>query len=460
MEPQNIYFIGIGGIGMSAIARFFLHQGKRVGGYDRTPTPLTHKLEEEGAQIHYTDDTSLIGSEFCDPSTTAVIYTPAIPASHSELNYFLDNGFEVVKRSQMLGILTHNKYVMAVAGTHGKSSTSTLAAWLNHTVEGQGCAFLGAISKNFNSNLVLGLGDRITVEADEFDRSFLRLNPDIAVITSADADHLDIYGTHDALKEAFSQFVRQIKPQGTLVLKKGVDITLDNPSIDIYRYSFNEPCDFYVSRREQLPSSEFLYDITTPDTVIEGCKLGIPGWVNIENSVAAVAMMWAAAKREGRALNHDSIRDALYSYRGIKRRLDIWVNTPNNLYMDDYAHHPQELRSTLSSISELYPKRKITAIFQPHLYTRTRDFFEGFAESLSLASEVILLPIYPAREEPIEDVTSEIIAHLVSVPCTIVEKHNLVEHIASSPTDIVISFGAGDIDTLCEKIAHVVENKS
>lgn len=445
---------------MSAIARYFLHQGKRVGGYDRTPTPLTHALEAEGASIHYEDNIELIAPEFRDPTTTAVIYTPAIPSSHSELNYFLEGGFEVVKRSQMLGILTHNKYVMAVAGTHGKSSTSTLAAWLNHEVERQGCAFLGAISKNFNSNLVLGAGDRITVEADEFDRSFLRLNPDVAVITSTDADHLDIYGTHEALKEAFSQFVRQIKAGGTLILKHGVDITLDNPSIEIYRYSFTEPTDFYVSKREQLPSSEFVYDITTPDSVIEGCRLGIPGWVNMENSVAAVAMMWAAAKREGRVLNHDALRTALCSYRGIKRRLDIWVNTPHNLYMDDYAHHPQEIRATLSSIAEIYPARKITAIFQPHLYTRTRDLYEGFAEALSLADEVVLLPIYPAREEPIEGITSEIIARLVDAPCSIIEKSSLVEHIASTPTDIVISFGAGDIDTLCSEISRTIENKA
>ncbi|MFI3301766.1 MAG: UDP-N-acetylmuramate--L-alanine ligase [Rikenellaceae bacterium] len=459
MEFKSVYFVGIGGIGMSAIARYFLHEGKIVGGYDRTPTPLTAELEAEGAQIHYDDNLSLIAPEFKDPASCAVIYTPAIPADHSELNYFLSNGFEVVKRSQMLGVLTAGKYVMAVAGTHGKSSTSTMIAWLNHAVEGQGCAFLGAISKNFNSNLVLGSGDRIAVEADEFDRSFLRLTPNVAVVTSADADHLDIYGTHQAVKEAFAQFIRQIKAGGALILKKGVDLVVDNPDIEVWRYSFDEPCDFYVSRHTLLDGGIYSYDITTPSGVIEDCRLGVPGWVNLENAVAAVASLWCAARGEGRELDVEVTRSALAQFVGIKRRLEVWVNSPKAVYMDDYAHHPRELMATLTSVAKIYPGRKVTAIFQPHLFTRTRDLYPEFAEALSHADEVVLLPIYPAREEPIEGITTEIIAERITVPCTIVEREKLVDYIAKNQTDIVISFGAGDIDTCCEGLARVIENK-
>ncbi|MFI3319443.1 MAG: UDP-N-acetylmuramate--L-alanine ligase [Rikenellaceae bacterium] len=459
MEIKSVYFIGIGGIGMSAIARFFLHQGKRVAGYDRTATELTHALESEGAQIHYTDDTTLIASEFRDPQTTAVIYTPAVPSDHAELNYFIDNGFEVVKRSQMLGVLTSGKYVMAVSGTHGKSSTSTMVAWLNHAVEQQGCAFLGAISKNFNSNLVLGEGERIVVEADEFDRSFLRLNPNVAVITSADADHLDIYGTHEAVKEAFSQFVRQIKAGGSLIIKKGVDIVLDNSEIDIWRYSFDEPCDFYVSRHELQEDGSYIFDITTPSGVVEGCTIGVPGWVNLENAVAAVASLWCAAKADGREIDREGVKVALSQFVGIKRRLEMWVNTPKNIYMDDYAHHPRELSATLTSLREITPNRKITAIFQPHLFTRTRDLYVEFAEALSHADDVVLLPIYPAREEPIEGITTEIIANLVTVPCEVVAKGQIVDFIASRESDVVVTFGAGDIDLCCEKMAEVIAFK-
>ncbi len=456
---ESVYFVGIGGIGMSAIARYFLHQGKRVGGYDRTATPLTRALEAEGAQIHYEDDLSQVDSQFLDPEKCVVIYTPAIPANHSELQHFMNGGFEVLKRSQMLGVLTEGKYVMAVAGTHGKSSTSTMIAWLNHAVEGAGCAFLGAISKNFNSNLVLGSGDRIAVEADEFDRSFLRLYSDVAVVTSADADHLDIYGTHEAVKEAFSQFIGQIKSGGALILKQGVDLKIDNTEIDVWRYSFDEECDFYVSRHELLEGGVYSYDITTPSGVLRDCRLGVPGWVNLENCVAAVAALWCAARKEGRDIDHDKVREALAQFVGIKRRLEVWVNSPRGVYMDDYAHHPRELSATLTSVAEIYPGRKVTAIFQPHLFTRTRDLYEGFAEALSHADEVVLLPIYPAREEPIEGVTTEIIAKLLSVPYVIVEREALAEYIDSAQTDIVISFGAGDIDCCCEALAEVITHK-
>ncbi len=453
--------MGIGGIGMSALARYFLHEGCVVGGYDRTPSDLTRALEREGAEIHYEDSVELIGEKFLDREHTVVIYTPAIPQDHSELNYLRKSGFEVIKRSQMLGVLTEGKYVMAVAGTHGKSSTSTLLSWLNHEGEGVGCAILGAISKNFESNLVLGSGDRVVVEADEFDRSFLRLRPDTAVVTSADADHLDIYGTHEAVLEAFAQFVELIKPNGSLILKEGVNIDLRNEMIDVWRYSYQTPCDFYVSRAELLAGGLYRFDITTPDSVIEGCELGIPGWVNLENCVAAVASMWCAAKREGRELDHDAMRRAMRSFRGLKRRLEIYYSSPTALYMDDYAHHPREIAATLSSVREMLPNREITAIFQPHLYTRTRDLYREFGESLSLADKVILLPIYPAREEPIEGVTSEIIAREVVIDggVEIVEKENIASYIAASQTDVVISFGAGDIELCCPQIAAVIKHK-
>ncbi len=456
MEIKSVYFVGIGGIGMSAIARYFLHEGRRVGGYDRTRTPLTEALEAEGAEIHYTDSVELLAPEFLNPQSCAVIYTPAIPIDHIELNYFKDNGFNVVKRSQMLGVLTQDKYVMAVAGTHGKSSISTMVAWLNHSVEGEGCAFLGAISKNFGSNMVLGSGARITVEADEFDRSFLRLNPNVAVITSTDADHLDIYGTHDSMKQAFSQFVSQIEPGGALVIKQGIELDIPNDNIDVWRYSFSEPCDFYINRYELLDDGIYSYDITTPSGVVDDCRLGVPGWVNLENAVAAVASLWCAARSEQRDIDRDATRRALAEFRGIKRRMDVWVNTPRAVYIDDYAHHPREIAATLSSVREIYPSRKITAIFQPHLFTRTRDFYVGFAESLSLADEVVLLPIYPAREKPIEGVTTEIIAERVTVPCSIIALDGVVEHIAHSATDVVISFGAGDIDTCCDSLAEAI----
>ncbi len=453
MEVQNIYFVGIGGIGMSALARYFMHEGKRVAGYDRTPTPLTTALEKEGAAVHYEESVEAVPEPFRNRETTIVVYTPAVPADHCEMVWFREQGFEVVKRSQMLGYLSEGKYVMAVAGTHGKTTTSTLVAWLNHEVAEGGSAFLGGISKNFASNLVLGKGDRLAVEADEFDRSFLRLSPDVAVITSVDADHLDIYGTYEAVKEAFSQFVGRIRPNGALVIKKGVDIVIENPEITTYRYSYDEECDFYARNIELIGGGLYRYDIVTPSGVIVGCQLGIPGWVNIENSVAAVAMMWCAAQRDGVSLDEVRLRNALREFQGVKRRFEFYINTPEVVYMDDYAHHPRELSATITSVKKMFPGRRVTALFQPHLYTRTRDLYEEFAEALSQADEAVLLPIYPAREEPIEGITSEIIAERVSVPCRIVERDVLAEEVAKMGVDVVVSFGAGNIDVCCEKIA-------
>lgn len=460
MEYANIYFLGIGGIGMSALARYSLHEGRRVAGYDRTPSALTEALEAEGAAIHYEEDVRLIPEAFLDPATTMVVYTPAVPRDHAEYRYFLEHGFRIEKRSQMLGHLSAGKYVMAVAGTHGKTTTSTLVAWLNRALTGGGSAFLGGVSKNFDSNLVLGGGARLAVEADEFDRSFLRLYPDVAVVTSADADHLDIYGTHEAVKEAFSQFIGQIRPGGSLIIKQGLDLRIDNPGITVWRYALDTPCDFYAARVRLLEGGHYRYDIVTPDGVIADCTLGVPGWVNIENSVAAVASVWCAARHEGVALDAERLREGLASFAGVKRRFEFYVNTPKQVYMDDYAHHPRELAATLLSLRRMFPGRRITALFQPHLYTRTRDLCDGFAEALSHADEVVLLPIYPAREEPIEGVTSEIIAERVTVPCRIVPREALADAVAAMPTDVVVSFGAGNIDACCGAIAEKLMKKA
>lgn len=460
MEFSKVYFLGIGGIGMSALARYFLHEGKRVAGYDRTESRLTRELTDEGAEIHYEEGVRFIPEPFRDPAATVVVYTPAVPADHPELVWFREQGFEVEKRSQMLGYLSAGKYVMAVAGTHGKTTTSTLVAWLNHETTEGGSAFLGGISKNFGSNLVLGAGDRLAVEADEFDRSFLRLEPDVAVVTSVDPDHLDIYGTYEAVKEAFAQFVRRIRRGGCLVLKQGAEIALDAGGIDVYRYSYDEPCDFYAANVSLLDGGFYRYDLVMPDRVIADCTLGIPGWVNVENAVAAAAAMWCAARARGERLDEERLRGALASFAGVKRRFEFYLNTPKQVYMDDYAHHPRELTATLTSVRKMFPGRRITALFQPHLYTRTRDLHAEFAEALSLADEAVLLPIYPAREEPVEGVTSELIAAGVRVPCRIVPREALAETVAAMPTDVVVSFGAGNIDACCEALAERLKRKA
>lgn len=469
MKPvENIYFLGIGGIGMSAIARYFMHEGRRVAGYDRTRTPLTAELEKEGAAIHFDEDVNLIPAGFRDPETTLVVFTPAVPADHAELVWFRENGFKVEKRSEMLGHIADGKYVMAVAGTHGKTTTTTLTAWLNHVAarggtdsvtghvnmggDGSGSAFLGGISKNFGSNLVLGDGSRLAVEADEFDRSFLRLFPDAAVITSTDADHLDIYGTHAALKEAFSQFAAQIKPGGALILKQGTEVA--HPAgVSVYSYSLDGPADFHARNIELLGGGHYRFDIVCPDRVVEGCTLGVPGIVNIENAVAATSLLWVAGFDEQR------LKKALAEFSGVKRRFEFWINTPELVYMDDYAHHPRELSAAINSVKRMFPGRRMTAVFQPHLYTRTRDFYEGFAESLSMADEVVLLPIYPARELPIEGVDSELIARNVTVPVSVVRKEDIVGELESRDLDVVVTFGAGDIDAWCAPIARMLSDK-
>ena len=444
---------------MSALARYFLHEGYRVAGYDLTATPLTRALESEGAEVHYEDDVELIPEVMRDPQSTLVVLTPAIPADHKEWAWLREQGFRIEKRSQMLGVLSEGKCVMAVAGTHGKTTTSTLAAWLNHAAALEGSAFLGGISRNFESNLVLGEGRRLVVEADEYDRSFLRLHPDVAVITATDADHLDIYGTPEAMVEAFEQFASQIKSGGALILKQGVNLKFDASERMLYRYSCDVGGDFHAENIALQEGGYYRYDIVLPDGRIDGCVLGILGKVHIENSIAAVAMLWCAAKVEGKALDYDRVREALRNFEGVKRRMEVYINTEEQVYIDDYAHHPEELRATISSLRGIFPGRRLVAIFQPHLYTRTRDFAREFAEVLSEADKVIMLPIYPARELPLEGVTSELIGKDITAEWVLVERDSVAEYLKSEQTDVTVSFGAGNIDVVCGEIAKTLAAK-
>ena len=441
---------------MSAIARYFMHEGAKVAGYDRTPSPLTAELEKEGAKIHYEDDITLIGKEWLNPEQTLVVYTPAIPADHSELCYFRKEGFEVVKRSEVLGHLTAGKFTTAIAGTHGKTTTTTLTAWLTLRATGKGNAFLGGISRNVGSNLVLGGGERMAVEADEFDRSFLRLAPNIAVVTSTDADHLDIYGTHEELRRAFGQFVERITEGGTLIEHLGLNIKHNNKSIRTYTYDLRSTeADFHTTNLTPIGDGTFRFDVVCPDRTIEGCRLGVGGEINVENAVAAVAALWAAGD-----FDESGLKRGLEEFEGVKRRFEVYINTPEKVYIDDYAHHPEELSAAIRSIRGMFPGRHLTVAFQPHLYTRTRDFAPEFSAALSAADRVLLLPIYPARELPIEGVTSQMLMEKITSPCEIVEKAELATRIGELATDIVVTFGAGDIDRECEKVSQILQGKS
>ncbi len=445
---KNIYFIGIGGIGMSAIARYYNVKGYAVSGYDKTPSPLTHALEDEGIGVHYTDDISFIPK---DKEETLVVYTPAIPKDMGELVYVQENGYRVIKRSRMLGEIATGQRCMAVAGTHGKTTTSTLVSHL-FTDSGEGCsAFLGGISKNYDSNLLTHSNDVIVAEADEFDRSFLQLFPEIAVITSMDADHLDIYGDEAHIVEAFKAFASQVS--GTVIVKHGLDITSKDTKAKIYTYAYDNPeADFHA---EPLENGHF--HLHYPGGVIEDCVVGIPGWVNIENGVGASAIALTYG------LDPQKIRKALATFSGVKRRFDMQVNMDGLVYIDDYAHHPNEIAAAISSIKGRYPEYRYTAIFQPHLYTRTRDFADEFAEALSLADRVILLDIYPAREEPIPGVTSEIIFKGITAPEKILmKKEELLEYLQGQPLEgkeLFITLGAGDIDRLVGPIGKLLTEK-
>ena len=450
MDYKDIYFIGIGGIGMSAIARYYNFKGYRVSGYDRTPSDLTRALEEEGISVHYEDNTGLIPG---DSATTLVIYTPAIPSDMKELVYVREHGYRVIKRSAMLGEISRGQRCLAVAGTHGKTTTSTLLAHIL-TSCGEGCtAFLGGISKNYGTNLLMSHTPTIVAEADEFDRSFLQLHPEIAVITSMDADHLDIYSDLDHVREAFREFASQTT--GTVITRLGLDITSSDTKARVMRYSYNDArADFFAGNIRCDSCGYFTFDLNWPDGVIHDCRCGVPGWVNVENSIAAAAIALTYGIRP------DDIRNAIATFSGVKRRFDIHLNTPDCSYIDDYAHHPKELESAVSSIREMFPGRKLTAVFQPHLYTRTRDFADGFASALSAVDRLILLDIYPAREEPIPGVTSEIIFDRVTCPDKVmISKTGLMTLLEKEPVDILVTFGAGDIDRFTGPITAMLEKR-
>ena len=447
---DNIYFIGIGGIGMSAIARYYKFKGLNVSGYDRTESELTRQLAAEGIGVHYTDSPELIPE---DTEKTLVVYTPAIPHDLNELVTVRQKGYKVVKRSQMLGEITRGQECLAVAGTHGKTTTSTLAAHIL-TQSGEGCsAFLGGISKNYGTNLLMSSNDVVVAEADEFDRSFLQLHPAIAVITAMDADHLDIYGDLEHVQEAFRAFASQVS--GSVVKKIGLPLEQSDTPVKLYTYSLDSPqADFYASDIRLQADGHYLFDLHHPGGVVKDVRPGALGWVNVENCVAAAAVCLLHGTPE------DAVRSAAASFQGVRRRLDVHVNRPGLTYIDDYAHHPAELATAISSLKQIFPERKLTGVFQPHLYTRTRDLAIGFALALSMLDELILLDIYPAREEPIPGVTSQIIFKDVTCPVkTMMHKEDLLEYLAGRDLDVLATFGAGDIDRLVGPITEMLEKR-
>ena len=454
---KYIYFVGIGGIGMSALARWFKANGFEVAGYDKTMTPLVGKLIEEGIPVTLEDDIVTIPAAFtADPQQTLVIYTPAVPVQHKQMHYFRDENFLILKRSQVLGILTQNLRTIGVAGTHGKTTTSSLIAHILRHAHVNSTAFLGGITQNYGTNLLLNEPtDKLeevfcVVEADEFDRSFLTLFPEIAIVTSTDADHLDIYGKHEAVLESFRDYVSQIDENGALFMRDGLEIA-DSSKAKVFTYSLNSGP--YHAANIHIENARFVFDLIYPDGMIEGIAMKIPGYHNIENSIAASAVALYIGVEPAK------IKEALESYGGVKRRFEYQVEEEGNVYIDDYAHHPTEIEAFLSSVKGLYPGRHVTAIFQPHLFTRTRDFADGFSESLSLADRLLLLDIYPARELPIEGVNSEMILGKVTSPDKqLVAKEEVLQLLKELNTDIVVTIGAGDIDTLVGPIRDLLQN--
>ncbi len=460
MEMQKItsvYFVGVGGIGMSALARYFEAKGKHVAGYDKTPSDLTAALINEGIRIHYMDDVALIPADCKQVDSTLVVYTPAIPETHAELNYFRENGFTLMKRAQVLGEITRSERGLCVAGTHGKTTTSSMLAHLLKQSHVDCNAFLGGILKNYNSNLMLSdKSDLAVIEADEFDRSFHWLNPYMAVITAVDPDHLDIYGTPEAYRESFEHFTSLIRPDGCLVMKKGLQLQPRLPKgAKLYTYSATEEADFFA-RNIRIGNGDIVFDFVTPTGCIEDVKLGVPVKVNMENGVAAMAL----AQLNG--VTDEEIKRGMASFAGPVRRFDFHLKRNDIVLLDDYAHHPAELKASIQSVKELYPDKKITGIFQPHLYTRTRDFAADFAASLSLLDELILLDIYPAREEPIPGVTSQLIFDQVTLKKKrMIKKEELLDLVKKEAADfqVVLMLGAGNIDRLVEPVKQILEKR-
>ena len=451
---KSVYFVGAGGIGMSALVRYFLSLGKVVAGYDRTPSALTERLNAEGAAIHYDDDCTLIPENCKDKEHTLVVYTPAVPQDHSELTWFRSQGFEIQKRAQVLGTITRSRRGLCVAGTHGKTTTSSMAAHLIYNSHVGATAFLGGISQNYGTNLLLtDKSDYVVIEADEFDRSFHQLRPYMSVITSTDPDHLDIYGTPEAYWESFVHYTSLINPEGALIIHEGLEVKPQvQPGVRIYTYS-REQGDYHAENI-RIGGGEIVFDFVSPQGVVTDIRLGVPLSVNIDNGIAAMAM----AQLVG--VTDEELREGMASFRGVERRFDFKLKTDTKVYLSDYAHHPAEIRQSALSIRELYAGRKVTAIFQPHLYSRTQDFYREFAESLSLFDEVILTDIYPAREEPIPGVTSALIYDNLApnVQKMMIDKREVLATVEAKKgeLDVLVSLGAGDIENLAPQITDIL----
>jgi len=452
---KSVYFIGAGGIGMSALVRYFLSKGKKVGGYDRTPSELTAKLIEEGAQIHYEETPEKIPSDFLNAENTLIVYTAAMPNDHILLQYFRNHGFTIYKRAQVLGMLTRSSKGLCAAGTHGKTTTSTMTAHLLHQSH-VGCdAFLGGISKNYATNLLLSdNSEYVVIEADEFDRSFHWLTPYATVITATDADHLDIYGTEEAYLESFSHYTSLIQPGGALIMRKNIQL---NPQLQegvrLYTYSTEEG-DFHAENI-RIGGGEIFFDYVSPLGNIQNIQLGVPVAINIENGIAAMAL----AQLSG--VTNDEIKAGMASFQGIERRFDFKIKTDKIVYLSDYAHHPEEIKQSILSMRALYKDKKITAIFQPHLYTRTRDFYLDFADSLSLLDEVILTDIYPARELPIEGISSQLIYDHLSpnIEKTLCKKEEVLDVLMNKNIEVLITLGAGDIENYASQICEILNKR-
>ena len=454
-DIKAVYFVGAGGIGMSAIARYFLHKGLVVAGYDKTPSNLTSELEKEGMLIHYEEDLNKIPQACKNPKNTLVIFTPAIPAEHKELVYFHENGFTIEKRAQVLGTLTRTHKGLCVAGTHGKTTTSTMCAHIMHQSHIDCNAFLGGISKNYGTNYILSdKSDYVVIEADEFDRSFHWLRPWMSVITATDPDHLDIYGTKEAYLESFRHYTELIQPGGALIIHKNLEMKQNvQEGVKVYEYSLNEG-DFHAENIK-IDNGEITFDFISPIENVLGVELGQPVPINIENGIAAMAM----AQMNG--CTAEELKNGMKTYGGVDRRFDFKIKNDKLVFLSDYAHHPKEIYQSAKSIRELYKNRKITAIFQPHLYTRTRDFYKDFADSLSQLDEVILCDIYPAREQPIPGVTSKLIYDNLKpgVEKSMIHKEDVLNLVKSRDFDVLIILGAGDLDNYVPQITEILEHK-
>ncbi len=447
---NSIYLLGIGGIGMSALARYFRFAGARVSGYDRTRTPLSMELEAEGVIIHYSEDVKKIPAD-----TELVIFTPAIPADSIELQYILSKSYPLKKRAEILGLLTLEKNAIAVAGTHGKTTTSTLIAHLFKASGTKSAAFLGGVSKNYNTNLLLSKDwEYVITEADEFDRSFMQLFPSTAVITSADADHLDIYGSAEQLAEAYGDFTANIRENGTLILREGLNILLHTKeSVNVQTYSLSGPSDYYAVNT-RVENGYYNFDLITPQGALKDFKLGLPGIINVENSIAALAVALNCG------IDVEKLKNGLFSYAGVRRRFDIQLRSESIIYMDDYAHHPEELKACINSTRLMWPDRHITGIFQPHLFSRTRDFADGFAKSLDLLDSCYLLEIYPARELPIEGVDSSLIFNKMEIKDKhLCDNYQLIIELEKIKPGILLTLGAGNIDQLVKPVQQALIKK-